>query len=121
MTDQPRINATTVPDPELRSWLSAERDDGTRELIVEADLPKRTVRFGKTQQGRQVASGVDSGPQADRERLLQELADFLSGLNTEANVLKSAGAVAVRSDREQARAIVNHPLVRAVRPNRRLG
>ncbi len=36
----------TVTDPELLAWLSSDSKE-TEELIVEADLPKRTVAFAK--------------------------------------------------------------------------
>ena len=113
--DQPE----TVKDRELLAWLAAESDD-TQELIVEAAVPERKVSFTKRPGGRTAASGIDSGPAAEREAVLDELNEFLTRqLDSPTTVLKSAGAIAVRATSRQVRAFADHRLVKAIRPNRK--
>jgi hypothetical protein len=85
------------------------------------DFPKRTVCLGNSPSGRILPREVETAKNVDRNSLLEELQHDLDELlGTTTNLLRSAGAVAVRANREQLRQIVRHPLVRAVRGNRRL-
>jgi len=64
---------------------------------------------------------VETAKHVDRNSLLEELQHDLDELlGTRTNLLRSAGAVAIRANREQLRRIARHPLVRVVRSNRRL-
>ena len=109
-----------VLDAELKAWAEGEGDD-QRELLVEARVPKRTVSLGNSPSGRILPREVETAKNVDRNSLLEELQHDLDELlGTTTNLLRSAGAVAVRANREQLRQIVRHPLVRAVRSNRRL-
>lgn len=109
-----------VLDTELKAWAEGEGDD-QRELLVEARVPKRTVSLGNSPSGRILPRVVETAKHVDRNSLLEELQHDLDELlGTTTNLLRSAGAVAVRANREQLRQIVRHPLVRVVRSNRRL-
>jgi hypothetical protein len=113
------VVAEKVLDPDLVVWL--RRDSGeTRELIVDALLPARMVTFGRRGGGRLRPTGIRSAA-GNRRRLLHQLeAELAQVLDTPPTVLESAGALAVRATGPQARAIANHPLIKAIRPNRRL-
>ena len=102
---------------ELVDWL--DRTDGEkRELIVEAALPPRTVTLSPRGEGRVKVSGIRGGDCAgDLERLYKDLSGLVHSPPT---LLKAARAVAVRVDCDEAREILAHPLVKAVRLNRRL-
>ena len=92
-----------------------------RELIVGASVPKRTVSLEKRGSGRVLPREVKSEAGSDRATVLSQLQrDLDELLGTSTNLLRSAGAIAVKADRQQLCAIARHPLVRAVRPNRRL-
>ena len=76
---------------------------------------------GNSPSGRILPREVETAKNVDRNSLLEELQHDLDELlGTTTNLLRSAGAVAVRANREQLRQIVRHPLVRAVRSNRQL-
>ena len=109
-----------ILDAELKAWVEGEGDD-QREFLVEARVPKRTVTLGNSPSGRVLPREVETSKNVDRNSLLEELQHDLDELlGTRTNLLRSAGAVAVRANREQLRHITRHPLVRAVRSNRRL-
>jgi len=84
-------------------------------------VPKRTVTLGNSPSGRTLPREVETAKHVDRNSLLEELQHDLDELlGTRTNLLRSAGAVAIRANREQLRRIARHPLVRVVRSNRRL-
>jgi hypothetical protein len=110
-----------VRDPELADWLSRESGE-IREILVDADLPRRTVTFEETTGGRPRAAGLrEASSGSGRKEILRRLRAFLEPfLDTPPVVLEAAGALAVRATGRQVRGFVDHPLVKAVRPNRRL-
>ena len=88
---------------------------------MEAQLPRRRVIMQKRADGRRVPTGIQSTPAAERAAVLSQLYDFLSErLEVSPVVLKAAGAIAIRATSQQVRQFANHPLVKAIRPNRRL-
>jgi hypothetical protein len=103
-------------DAELNTWLDTA-DDETREVIVEARVPKRRVRLDPGTRPKELTT--DDGP--SRAAVLQELQEFLTGvLGSAPRILSAAGAIPLRATQDQLRRIVRHPLVKAVRANRRL-
>jgi hypothetical protein len=110
-----------IQDASLEAWLTGEGDD-VREVIVEAKVPPRTVRFSGSASARLLPEEVTSSGEGNRTAILQELQDYLAGLlGTSPPVLWAAGAIAARVNRAQLRELMKHPLVKAVRDNRRLG
>jgi len=106
-------------DADLVTWLSEEGDD-LRELIIEAKVPRRTVNLVSPPSKYLLPEEI-KGNSSDRTRALEGLQSYLSELlGTSTNLLRSAGAVVVRANREQLRQIIRHPLVRSVHSNRRL-
>src|SRR5271157_5640970 len=106
-----RSQARTMLDPELEAWIDADGDD-RREMIIEARVPKRTVNLGNSPSGRMLPREVETAKNVDRNSLLEELQHDLDELlGTRTNLLRSAGVVAVRANREQLRRIARHPLV----------
>jgi hypothetical protein len=108
---------------ELAGWLEGEGDgDQARELIIEARTPPRVVRLeGSRAAGKAVPGDVESTGPADRARIISELNRELSRIvDGPTTVLKAAGAVVIRADRDQLRKILELPQVKAVRPNRSL-
>lgn len=111
------ISPDVVPDEGLRAWM-ATGGPGTRELIVEAAIPRVQVHLEFRGQEPLVGK-VDGSGREEREHVLQELVQFAEGvLSQPPSVLAAAGAIAVRATPEQARALAQSPLVRAIRPNR---
>lgn len=109
-----------IPDVAVRDWLSGS-DGEAIELIVEAKLPRRTVSFRKERGKRPVPSGIKSDSGDDRLCALEDLSAYLMKLlNSSPTMLKAAGAIAVRANREQVQQFITHPLVKAVRSNRPL-
>jgi hypothetical protein len=110
-----------VHDPELAGWLSRENGEA-REILVEAILPRRTVTFGSDQRGGLRSAGIEEAPAGlGRREALRQLRLVLEPLlETPPVVLEAAGALAVRATSRQVRHFVDHPLIKAVRPNRRL-
>jgi hypothetical protein len=107
-------------DSDLAEWLDGAGGD-TRELIVEAKVPARTVRLDHAPLESLSPKEIRSEGGEDRTAVLQELQDDLKGIVGNAtNLLRAAGAIAVRANREQLLQILKHPLVKAVRANRRL-
>ena len=115
------IKHTTIQDAELERWLEDETSPDVRELIVEAKMPQRTVRFSGGKPGRELVEVVNAGDQSEREVVLTELYGYLKELlGGPVNLLKSAGAIVVRANRQQLRTITQYPLVKAIRMNRKL-
>jgi hypothetical protein len=120
MPQQPN-KCNTIQNAELNAWLEQEDSDDVRELIVEAKIPPRIIRFPDERSGRRLPESMNSADKSEREAVLVELYRYLTELlGGSTNLLKSAGAVAVRANRQQLQAIARHPLVKAVRINRRL-
>jgi hypothetical protein len=126
MADPPPA-AGKVRDPELVAWLAgegaAEMGD-TVELIVEVVSPRRRVGFRPAPGGRVRPGAVTEGGSEDdrrrRREALEALRRDLEQLLAEPPVpLRAASALAVRATRVEARQLLEHPLVRAVRLNRR--
>jgi hypothetical protein len=92
------------------------------EWIVQADLPARQVEFARSPDSRRsIPTGITNVDAAERERRLQELFAFLSSIVAEKPVLlRSAGAVSVSATPEELNRISKHPLVKDIKPNRRL-
>ncbi len=112
------IASQKVFDSELVEWLTRDSSDA-RELIVEAKLPARKVSFQKGPQGRMLPRSV--GKTASRTDALGDLfVDAKALLGTPPTLLKAAGALAVKATRRETQKLLEHPLVRAVRLNRRL-
>jgi hypothetical protein len=114
-------SAKKVKDPALVLWLLEDRGED-REILVDVVLPHREVRFSPNADGclrpRDIREGSDY---ADRKEVLKKLGRVLARLlDTPPVVLETAGALIVRANSEQVRQFVSHPLVKAVRPNRRL-
>lgn len=109
-----------VHDPELADWLSRENGE-VREILVDAVLPRRGVTFGE-QGGRLRPTRIEEAPAANgRKETLRQLQSLLETfLDTPPVVLEAAGALAIRATSRQVRGFVDHPLIKAVRPNRRL-
>ena len=104
---------------ELLEWVTADGEsDEKRELIVEVCAPPRKVVFRKDRD-RRVPSQIVSEKPGAREENLETLDAFLSSeLHLETNVLKSAGAIALRATNLEVRRFAEHPLVKAIRTNR---
>jgi hypothetical protein len=109
-----------MQDADTLAWLSADSNEA-RELIVEAKLPARKTLIQERDGRRSVPIGMDAGTSAERNAVLAELHAFLAKkLDTPPVLLKAAGAIAVRATSQQVRQFVDHPLVKAIRPNRKL-
>jgi hypothetical protein len=112
----------TVENAELAAWLSIDSPE-MRELIVEARLPARQAVIEKRSEGigNPRTIGVKPTTPDQRSKILAELYAFLADrLDVPPVLLKAAGAVAVKATSNQARQFVDHPLVKAIRPNRKL-
>jgi hypothetical protein len=115
-----RSQTDAVLDSDLAAWLEGEGDE-TREMIVEAKLPARTVHLAQGAFGGHLPKEIRTEGDGDRAAVLRELQDDLNGLlGGTTSLLRAAGAIAVRANREQLLEIAKHPLVKAVRANRRL-
>ena len=110
----------TILDADLVEWLARDSDNA-RELIVEARLPARKVTVQKGADGRVLPDGINGSATSDRTAVLAELHAYLADkLEVPPVLLKAAGAVAVKATSQQVRQFAEHPLVKAIRPNRRL-
>ncbi len=108
-----------VKGAELADWLFHD-SAGERELIVEAATPSRQVSYGG-RSGRHYPVDLKAPPSEARSKVLNELQAFLTGLlGTPPVLLAAAGALAVKANCRQARRLAEHPLVKAIRVNRRL-
>jgi len=100
---------------------SAKEPLQVRQMVLGTLIVVRVVVRAKSPSGRILPREVETAKNVDRNSLLEEFQRDLDELpGTTTNLLRSAGAVAVRANREQLRQIIRHPLVRAVRSNRRL-
>jgi len=109
-----------IGDNDFAAWISGESDE-VRELIVEAQMPERRVVYEQETDGRVLPKRIGRKAPAHRLAVLEELNSFLNErLGLETNLLKAAGAIVVRADSQQARYILEHRLVKAIKPNRRL-
>lgn len=108
-------------DPSLSTWLSDGAND-IREVIVEAHLPSRHILMRRGESGRMVPDQLFfKANSKDRLYSLNELNEFLAGqMRLTTTVLKAAGAIVVRASGADMRRIFTHPLVKAIRPNRKL-
>jgi len=79
------------------------------------------VSFGESE-NRLRPTGLKEIPGASgRKEALRQLRIFLEKLlQTPPVILEAAGALAVRATSREVRDFVDHPLVKSVRPNRRL-
>jgi hypothetical protein len=108
-----------IQDPELASWPNQDSAE-PREILVDAALPAPQVSFHRGTDGRFRPSGLRATPPAERRATLQELGSVLSGfLDSKPVLLEAAGAVAIRALSWQVRRFLDHPLVKALRLNRR--
>ena len=108
-----------VKDRELAQWLRSA-DEDTRELIVQAQTPPRKVTFAPGQDGRVVPDGITKSGGPAREDVIEQLTELLARFVEQPPVvLSSAGAVVVRATRNQVLHFADHPLVKAIYPNRR--
>lgn len=103
---------------ELVDWL-ARSDDEERELIVEAVVPARTVTL-KRRGTRVLPAAVRAGEGSPSNPLERLYADLGRLLHSPPTLLKAARAVAVLANSREARKLLDHPLVKAVRLNRSL-
>jgi hypothetical protein len=114
--------ASSIPasrEPDLIEWLASDSEE-EREVIIEARLPRRTLP------PKQRSTGVSSTPRKsataqERAEVLAELDSFLARqLSSPRVMLRAAGAIALRTTGRQAHRLLGHPLIKAIRFNRRL-
>jgi hypothetical protein len=121
MNHQSAHHWKTVQDADLVEWLARDSKDA-RELIVEARLPARKVTVQKRTDGRVVPDEIHDSAASDRTAMLAELHAYLADkLDVPPVLLKAAGAIAVKATSQQVRQFAEHPLVKAIRPNRKVG
>jgi hypothetical protein len=120
MATQTATEFEKVRDPELADWLFHESGE-IREILVDVALPRRDVTFAEVGGRLRAAELRESSPGKGRAEVLRRLRALLEPfLDFPPVVLEAAGALAVRATGRQVRGFVDHPLVKAVRPNRRL-
>jgi hypothetical protein len=120
MEDDLAAISRVVQDPDLREWLNAGGGD-PQELIVELNLPPRKSAVVQGTRGRWTPRLEGPDHAAERDRALAELSAFAAQLLKQSPItLRAAQALAVSATPEQARQLAAHPLVKAIRPNRRL-
>lgn len=119
MATQAATDFDKIRDPELVRWLSQESGD-LREILVDAVLPGRTVTFREVSGRRRAADLATSAGTGRREALRQLRALLEPFLDTPPVILEAAGALAIRANSRQVRDLVHLPLVKSVRPNRRI-
>jgi len=114
-------NPGTVPDPKLCDWIDHGNGE-ERGLIVEVRLPPRRVALEGGNAGqRGFAHHILGGDREGRGKAIAELAGYLEhDLGLSAKKLNTAGAIVVSATPSQVRRFLGHPLVKAVRLNRRL-
>jgi len=119
------VDASKIPDPELRDFVQAEESDEPRSVIVELEMgppdlaPRQTVPRPRVPGRDRVApfdlaktEGHDGAMnQLERELLALGLAQDLVRLN-------AAQAFVVSASPAQVRIISRLPLVGVIRPNR---
>ncbi len=118
--DQAACFSSIVPGKRLR--LMMEKDpDSVCSLIVEVQLPSRQFSFVGKGSKRLVSRGsIESARQ--RETELSNVADKLKRFaeNGEAKVLKTAGAVVIKTQARHLKKISLVPGVKTIRENRKL-
>jgi len=121
MAALPRTSTRKIKDPDLVLWVAEEGGD-VREILVDAVLPDRKVSFDRAPDGRLRPKDLQEATDLPgRQETLKKLRALLARLvDTPPVVLEAAGALAVRASSRQVRQFVDHPLVKSVRPNRRL-
>jgi hypothetical protein len=106
--------------PELSRWLQ-EGGDEERELLIEASVQRRKVSFEGWPRRRRAASAMEGTSGQERAQVLGELETYArETLGLAPTVLSAAGVLAVRAKPNEARRLLDHPLVRSISPNRRL-
>jgi hypothetical protein len=119
MATQAQTSMDKVLDPELADWLSRESGD-VREILVDAVLPRRNVRFEGVGHRSRPARIEETSSGTGRKEILGQLRRLLETfLDSPPVILEAAGALAVRATSRQVRDFVGHPLVKSVRLNRR--
>lgn len=111
-----------MQNDEFSAWLSSD-NDVTEELIVEAKLPQRRVTLRKRSGTRWSPTSIESEDSfANRVRILERLDEYLrEETGNPTKILFAAGAIVVRANSQQARAILGNPQVSAIRMNRAVG
>jgi hypothetical protein len=116
-----RAGVLKVRDADLKGWISSGSDE-RRAVIVETMMPARKVTFDElvgTWPTPKSLRAEGHGP--SRSEILAVLRSYLTDLlGEEPTLLTAAGALAVEASGEQMRRVLEHPLVKTVRPNRRL-
>jgi hypothetical protein len=116
---EPGHNWQSIVSPDLVGWMNQDSGE-VRDLIVEARLPTRKVRFQGPLPLRPTASGVEGGG-PERVATLEHLRSYVSDvLRIPTSVLQAAGALVISANSRQVRELATHELVKAIRPNRRL-
>ena len=115
------VDLGIISTPELRNWLAEEGND-KRELIVAVRLPERRVVFKDGPlSSRRLPIHTHADESSNRQQALAELAGYLSSeCDLSTTVLQNAGALIVSATPAQVRCFIDHPLVKAIHPNRRL-
>jgi hypothetical protein len=115
------IDSQKIADEELAHWLAGHGRE-RRELIVEAAVPTRQAAFDTGPRGRPRPQSVTSSEIGlSRADVLQELGAHLRKvLGSPPVELASAGAFAIEANRQEILRLLEHPLIKALRPNRRL-
>ena len=115
------IDSRKIADEELSRWL-AEGGQERRELIVEAAVPARRAAFDTGPRGRPRPQSItSSGIGLSRADVLEKLGTYLRNvLDSPPVELASAGAFAIEASRQEVLHLLEHPLVKALRPNRKL-
>ena len=107
-------------DPTLTAWITSGNQE-VQEIIIEVHLPPRQMRMMKRNNYQPVPVQLLAGSPDARLQRLQELNSFLAGqMQLTTTVLKAAGAIAVRATGQEVQKILQHPMVKAIRSNRRL-
>ncbi|MBF0383867.1 MAG: hypothetical protein HQL69_22860 [Magnetococcales bacterium] len=99
----------------------ASKQEDMREVIVEVRLPPRHVKMQQQEGGRSKPVKLVSGSSTQRAKTLDELHNFLATkMHLTPTILKAAGAIVVRASGHDVQLILKNPLVKAIRPNRKL-
>ena len=114
------LGTKLIPDKKLRAKLM-EASETVHNLIVEANLPKRTFEFQDRKSKTLTASKPKPGA-GDRDAILEKLATKLRKIagKENANLLKTAGAIVIRVNAEQLKHVLQVDDVKAIRQNRKL-
>jgi hypothetical protein len=120
----PEVISTNTPfcNPDIANWVRSG-DTDIREIIIEVNLPQRRVVIRRSEYGPMVLDHIESSfTPEDRACLLGDLNNFLSKqMHLTTTILKTAGAIAVQASGKDVQRILAHPMVKAIRPNRKVG